>query len=149
METRIQIRRDTAANWNNNNPVLAIGEIGFDVTNNQLRVGDGIKTWGQLSILEAVGAAATTAYDNSVSGLSAVNMQQAIDELARIKGSFFEHEQQQASATWVITHNLGRLPSVTIIDSGDNIVIGDVLYLNNNQVEISFTGSFSGKAYLV
>jgi hypothetical protein len=76
-------------------------------------------------------------------------MQQAIDELASIKASFFEYEQQAPSATWVVTHNLGRLPSVTIIDSGDNIVIGDVIFLNNNQVEISFTGSFAGKAYLV
>jgi len=149
METRIQVRRDTAANWNNNNPILAVGEIGYDITNNQLRVGDGTTAWGQLSVLEAVGAAATTAYDNSLSGLSAVNMQQAIDELVNIKASFFEYEQQVPSATWVVTHNLGRLPSVTVIDSGDNIVIGDILFLNNNQVEISFTGSFAGKAYLV
>jgi hypothetical protein len=76
-------------------------------------------------------------------------MQQAIDELVNIKASFFEYEQQVPSATWVVTHNLGRLPSVTVIDSGDNIVIGDILFLNNNQVEISFTGSFAGKAYLV
>lgn len=149
METRIQIRRDTAANWDSNNPVLAIGEIGFDITNNQLRVGDGIKTWGQLSLLEASGSAATTAYDNSLSGIEAVNMQQAIDEIARIKGSFFEHEQQVASNNWIVTHNLGRLPSVTIIDSGENIVIGDVIYLNDNAVQISFTGAFGGRAYLV
>jgi hypothetical protein len=76
-------------------------------------------------------------------------MQQAIDELANIKASFFEFEQQVPSSTWVVTHNLGRLPSVTIIDSGDNIVIGDVIYINNNRVDISFTGSFAGKAYLV
>lgn len=149
METRIQVRRDTAANWNNNNPILAVGEIGYDITNNQLRVGDGTTAWGQLSVLEAVGVAATTAYDNSLSGLSAVNIQQAIDELTNIKASFFDYEQQVPSATWVVTHNLGRLPSVTVIDSGDNIVIGDILFLNNNQVEISFTGSFAGKAYLV
>lgn len=78
-----------------------------------------------------------------------MNIQQAIDELTNIKASFFDYEQQVPSATWVVTHNLGRLPSVTVIDSGDNIVIGDILFLNNNQVEISFTGSFAGKAYLV
>lgn len=76
-------------------------------------------------------------------------MQQAIDEIARIKGSFFEHEQQVASNNWIVTHNLGRLPSVTIIDSGENIVIGDVIYLNDNAVQISFTGAFGGRAYLV
>jgi hypothetical protein len=41
------------------------------------------------------------------------------------------------------------MPSVTVIDSGDNIVIGDTEYISNNQLKILFTGAFTGKAYLV
>ena len=52
MTTRIKLRRDTAANWTSNNPVLALGEAGYDTTNNQLRVGDGTTAW---SGLEAIG----------------------------------------------------------------------------------------------
>ena len=52
MTTRIKLRRDTAANWTENDPVLALGEAGYDTTNNELRVGDGTTVW---SGLEAIG----------------------------------------------------------------------------------------------
>ena len=148
METRIQIRRDTASHWANNNPVLALGEMGFDTTNRQIRVGDGITPWNDLEILSS-GPATGISYDNSLSGLVASTAQEAIDELSLIKATFHEYEQQVASNEWLVTHNLGKLPSVTIIDSSENIVVGDVLFLNLNQVKISFTGAFTGKAYLV
>jgi hypothetical protein len=52
MTTRIKLRRDTAANWTSNDPVLALGEAGYDTTNNELRVGDGTTVW---SGLESIG----------------------------------------------------------------------------------------------
>jgi len=52
MTTRIKLRRDTAANWTENDPVLALGEAGYDTTNNELRVGDGTSVW---SGLESIG----------------------------------------------------------------------------------------------
>jgi hypothetical protein len=52
MTTRIKLRRDTAANWTTNDPVLALGEAGYDTTNNELRVGDGTTVW---SGLESIG----------------------------------------------------------------------------------------------
>lgn len=52
------------------------------------------------------------------------------------------------SATWIITHNLGKNPSVTVVDSADNLVEGDVVYDSNNQITVTFSGGFSGKAYL-
>lgn len=45
MATKIQLRRDTAANWTAQNPILSEGEIGYDSTNKQLRVGDGTTNW--------------------------------------------------------------------------------------------------------
>lgn len=51
MTTRIKLRRDTAANWTSNDPVLALGEAGYDTTNNQLRVGDGTSVWSDLDVL--------------------------------------------------------------------------------------------------
>lgn len=48
--TRIQIRRDTAANWSSTNPTLAAGEMGYDTTNGVLKVGDGATTWNSLSV---------------------------------------------------------------------------------------------------
>jgi Major tropism determinant N-terminal domain len=49
MTTRIKLRRDTASNWTAADPVLALGEAGYDTTHNEIRVGDGVSTWGNLS----------------------------------------------------------------------------------------------------
>ncbi|MBQ8465286.1 MAG: hypothetical protein IJ545_04675 [Alphaproteobacteria bacterium] len=48
MATKIQLRQDTAANWNSANPVLASGEIGVDLTNKDFKVGDGSTSWKRL-----------------------------------------------------------------------------------------------------
>mgnify|MGYP002859151340 CR=1 FL=1 len=45
---RILVRRDTTANWTANNPVLALGEIGADMTLHRLKVGNGLSTWTAL-----------------------------------------------------------------------------------------------------
>lgn len=45
---KIQIRRDTANNWSTNNPILAAGEIGFDLTNGKHKIGDGLNNWSSL-----------------------------------------------------------------------------------------------------
>ena len=39
MATRIQVRRDTAANWTENNPILAPGEIGFETDTGLFKIG--------------------------------------------------------------------------------------------------------------
>lgn len=49
MATKIQMRRDTAANWTTQNPVLAQGEFGFETDTEQLKIGDGTTTWTSLA----------------------------------------------------------------------------------------------------
>lgn len=48
VETRIQLRQDTATNWTTTNPVLALGEPGYDTTNKRLKIGNGTSTWTAL-----------------------------------------------------------------------------------------------------
>jgi hypothetical protein len=59
-----------------------------------------------------------------------------------------EFNQQTAAATWVITHSLGGKPQVTIVDSADTHVFGEVQYNSNTQITVLFSAAFSGKAYL-
>lgn len=56
--------------------------------------------------------------------------------------------QSIASDVWEIKHDLNKYPSVTVVDSADSIVIGDVAYIDENNVRLTFSGAFSGKAYL-
>ena len=45
---KIQMRNDTAAAWESKNPVLDVGEIGYDVTNKKTKIGDGVTPWVDL-----------------------------------------------------------------------------------------------------
>ena len=75
-----------------------------------------------------------------------VNVQSAIEEV-RAKSKFV-YTQPSANILWDITHNLRFFPSVMIVDSGENFVIGDVEYVNQNRLLVTFAHSFAGKAYL-
>jgi hypothetical protein len=48
MATRIQVRRGTTSQWNTANPTLEEGEIGYNSTLGQIKVGDGASVWADL-----------------------------------------------------------------------------------------------------
>lgn len=60
----------------------------------------------------------------------------------------FVFTQSSASATWTINHTLNKFPAVEVVDSANDIVIGNVTYNSTSQITITFTAAFSGKAYL-
>jgi hypothetical protein len=49
MATKIQLRRDTAANWEASNPVLSQGEPGFEIDTGKVKHGDGVTDWRKLA----------------------------------------------------------------------------------------------------
>ena len=57
------------------------------------------------------------------------------------------HKQQSASDTWTVVHNLGKFPSITVVDSAGTVVTGEIVLQTTEQAVISFNGAFSGKAY--
>lgn len=46
--TKIQLRRDTAANWTTNNPTPASGEPCFETDTGKFKIGDGVTTYNNL-----------------------------------------------------------------------------------------------------
>ena len=48
MAVRIQLRRDTAANWTSGNPTLTQGEVGFETNTGKFKIGDGSTAWNSL-----------------------------------------------------------------------------------------------------
>lgn len=59
----------------------------------------------------------------------------------------FVHNQTAASALWTVTHNLGKYCAVTVADSGWNIIVGNVTYVDTNKLLIRFSSAVSGRAY--
>ena len=60
----------------------------------------------------------------------------------------FIFDQVAASTTWNIQHNLGKFPSITVIDTANTVVTGEYTYIDNNNVTLTFSAAFAGKAYL-
>tara|TARA_Y100001938_G_C8064372_1_gene419277 strand:- start:88 stop:342 length:255 start_codon:yes stop_codon:yes gene_type:complete len=65
----------------------------------------------------------------------------------------YTHSQTSSSDTWVIKHNLGRFPSVTVIDTGGTVLTAAITYNSPNQLTVTFFSGGSalattGKAYL-
>lgn len=60
----------------------------------------------------------------------------------------YEHNQVLPNEIWTIEHNLDKYPSITVIDSADTVVYGEMQYIDKNNLRIIFSGEFSGKAYL-
>ena len=48
LDSRIQIRNDTAANWKAANPVLLKGELGIEIDTRKMKIGDGISAYTAL-----------------------------------------------------------------------------------------------------
>lgn len=64
-------------------------------------------------------------------------------------GAAFEHVQASASASWVINHNLGFRPAVSVLSPGGLEVEADVQHISANQAVISFVTPQSGSARFV
>lgn len=60
----------------------------------------------------------------------------------------YTHNQMASSSVWTVNHNLGKKPSVTVVDTADTVFIGEIDYINDNSLVLTFAFPFSGKAYL-
>jgi len=61
----------------------------------------------------------------------------------------YTHTQAVSSATWTIKHKLGFNPVAVVLDSGGTQCEGSISYPTVNQMVITFTGAFTGVAYIV
>jgi microcystin-dependent protein len=64
MARKLQLRRGTAAEWTTADPILSIGEPGFEVDTLRMKLGDGSTAWTSLAYVGGAG--------NAISALSAL-----------------------------------------------------------------------------
>lgn len=75
------------------------------------------------------------------------DLQEQIDNID-VTDDTFVYEQGIASDVWVITHNLNKYPSITLVDSAGTVFKAKEEYNSANQVTIYLNGATTGKAYL-
>lgn len=52
-----------------------------------------------------------------------------------------------ASSVWILEHNLNKYPAVSIVNSANVTVYGDIVYDTLNKVTVTFNAAHTGKAF--
>ena len=145
-------RNNLASGYNSNDA----GIIVYDTTLHLVYAWDG-NQWDQVSLSDSQLAQIAEAFNKTVVDITvtADNENRTIILTYRDTLSIQEtykfshiHNQTVSSSTWNITHNLNKYPSVSIVDSSNEEVIGEVEHINSNSLTVKFSAPFSGKAFL-
>ncbi len=59
----------------------------------------------------------------------------------------YVHIQLAQSNIWVVSHQLGKYPSVSIVNDAGFKIYGSVEYIDTSIIEITFSEPVSGKAF--
>lgn len=65
-----------------------------------------------------------------------------------IQDKHYTHDQGMPSQVWTINHNLNKYPTAAAVDTAQTVVMGQIDYIDLNNLTITFNASFSGEAYL-
>jgi hypothetical protein len=145
-------RNALASGYNSNDS----GIIVYDTTLKLVYAWDG-NQWDQVSLSDTQLSQIAEAFNKTVVDITvtADNENRTIiltyrDTLSIQETFKFSHIHNQivSSSTWSITHNLNKYPSVSIVDSSNAEVIGEVEHTNANSLTVKFSAPFSGKAFL-
>ncbi len=63
-------------------------------------------------------------------------------------GAAFVFTQDVASSLWLVGHNLGMFPNVTVVDTLEREVEAAVEYVDDGNLTIAFAIPSTGKAFL-
>lgn len=136
----ITFRKGTASQWTSADPVLASGEPGFDITNNLLKIGDGITTWLNLfpTITSDIQVYVKNTTSSSLSKGQAVYINGALGDNPTIELSIATNESNSSKTLGLLKQNLavnefGYVVSEGFlegIDTDQATAAGDTMWLS-------------------
>lgn len=109
---QIRVRRDPAATWTLNNPVLLLGEIGAETDTGKIKVGDGVSTWTQRPYSGAMDLSSSIPPDVGTGSAGTSSLCARADH----------------------THSIPSAISVQSVTASGNVVIGGTLTLTGSLV---------------
>lgn len=153
LTAKIQLRRDTAANWAINNPILAAGEVAFtsdlfytSTDQQRFKIGDGVQTWSQLDYVPE-GSGGTSYPENLfltvvnksadnllASGYKVMKVITAQGQRLAVDYALADSDSNSADTIGVVFENINKN------QSGKLTVIGEVTGINT-------TGSLQGETW--
>ncbi len=109
--------------------VLRLADDGTELAERPAETSTGSADAGRIPVLNAQGV-----LDATVLGLPPM---------------YYVHAQGTPSNTWLIVHNLGRYPSVNVVDSAGDSWLANPHHLSVNELILEWDVSFSGTATCV
>ena len=148
MSLRVQMRRDTLANWNSVNPVLAQGEWGWVIGTEDFKIGDGVHAWLELPYIQfgEIPNNGTLTIQKNGTTIATFTANQAGDTVANIiadtpswgniTGTLSNQEDlSQALATKLTASDILNVLNSTAIDKALSANMGKELNDRLNNVE--------------
>ena len=127
MAVRIQMRRGTSSEWNDADPILNEGELGYNSTLAQLKIGDGSTIWSELTYLATDEELVT-----SLEGYIEISEKGAVDGVAELDASgnvltgdsvIFEGSSADEHETTLTVVNPTADRTITLPDATGTLVI--------------------------
>ena len=137
--TRIQLRRDTAANWSTNNPTPSAGEPCFETDTGKLKIGDGSTAYNDLAYQGGGGSGGGAEIDDTTTSTSKVwsssKTNSAIDTVAQevvdVQGDIASLD---ADVSTLKTSKQDKLTAGSNISISNNTIsASDVITTNTTQ----------------
>ena len=133
----VVVRKGTATDWSNANPVLSSGEPGYDTTNKVLKIGDGSTTWNSLANHNHTSTNITD-FNSAVSGLLPVkNIAAGSGIIVSSSNGTFTVSASGVNGGGLTTEDVDdRVSALLVSGSGISLSYNDIA----NSLTVSTTG---------
>lgn len=119
-----------------------------NLKNNEVRIGDGHPSDKKIAFNNGAADKPYIKYNDTGEELLFSSTGQQADEVEIGRGDLaYVHIQGVASKEWIVTHNLGKIPAVAVVDSAGTVLIPDLEHLDINTTIIKSEHAFAGRAY--
>lgn len=156
----ITVRKGSASQWAASSNILASGEPGYDLTNNLLKIGDGISLWNNLkSVVDINGPASISGSLSALSGIFSSGVQSGgVSKFSNIvvsgsypngNANFYGDTSVNGSLyankdLWVKASSDAGSPSIVFVNTTSSAgVAGITCSENGSYIGIGLSGSFN------
>lgn len=124
--TQIQLRRGSAASWTSSNPILAIGEVGYETDTLRSKIGNGTTAWNSLAYWQSAVSFVQTIGNGSATAITVTHNLNTRNVLVSVKRSSTNAEVEVdvvATTVNAVTLTFATAPTtnefyVTVVSAG-------------------------------
>lgn len=141
-KTIFQVKRGQSAAWFNSNPILRVGEPGFEIDTGKLKIGDGVTAWNDLNYLTDNEIEKIQVLESTISELKEIvgsevdntGLFATINEKANIENVYTKSEIDNIiSSVYVYKGTVNSFADLPI----DNLKIGDVYNIEQGDLSLN------------